>query len=131
MTTPQEECLRSLFAEWPAADHFSRRVIIDGQEVGSIDLVPTSEGIHISLISMIIQGAGHGQATLEIIKERAETFGCEVSLWCFRNPGEEDGGRLMRWYARNGFEEISEPDEDDHVIMVRPSLVEKEIIPEI
>jgi len=52
-----------------------------------------------------LRGQGHGNRIMRELIDLASEHGCAIGLEAFWNPAEEDGGQLIRFYRRLGFEE--------------------------
>ena len=116
--------LQEINAAFPKAndDPFARLILKDETPVGRIEV---DEGVSgtLYLSSIRIEESyrrrGIGQEALGFLSDLADRHGCKIWLKAFYHPRREGGGHLIGWYEQNGFEVMSEPDDDQHVEMRR------------
>lgn len=119
--TPLWEDILSVFPK-AEDDPFEHLILKDGIQVGRIEV---TEGNIATLyvpsikIEHRYQRRGLGQEALGILCELANKHDHEIWLEAFYHPQQEGGGHLIRLYEKNGFEIMSDPDEDQRVEMRR------------
>lgn len=84
-----------------------RAIMRNGIQVGLIHIEAGIEDqVYLELIAIEDEWQGHGigQETMDTFLRVTDLHGCHTYIMVFCQPDDPEGGRLARWYRRNGYE---------------------------
>lgn len=105
-----EAQLLEMFPRIPDLDEDSppyQAIMRDGIQIGIIHIeAGIKNQIYLDLIRLDeeMRGGGIGQEILETFLRITDQHACTTYIMVFCDPEDPEGGRLARWYRRNGYE---------------------------